>query len=589
MRKPSLNTLGIAFLLAAGILLAVAFTTGFTSADAPLVEVFPIRTGILDQKQPDVSGDIVVYRGASEGRIKGYNLTTSTDFIICEAEGAQEYPKISGDIVVWQDNRNGGYDDFDIYGYNLSSATEFPICTNLSEQRHPDVSGDIVVWQHLHHYNIYHNNSSSSASRYDIHGYDLTTSTEFIICNNSSDQLYPAISGDVVVWQDARSGLDDWDIYGYNLTTSTDFIICNNSSDQLYPAISGDVVVWQDYRPYKINSSSSSSRYDIHGYDLTTSTEFIICNNSSSQTAPAISGDIVVWVDERNGNYDIYGYNLSSSTEFPICTQSFHQWRPAVSGDVVVWQAGYGGDIYGARLWWYAATATASATPTATPTGGDACAAGDANGDGEISAGDITKVERIILGLDEETPCADANEDGTVNASDIGVIEYMILEIWPWNVVHLEMYDEDGLNDGTVGKYTNFTVVVYITYVEDLASAQYDIIYDPEVIEVTGVTGGRMQEGSTFYDVDIVAWGLIPPATQGRVRIINTIPGASGVSGSGYLAKLHFYVNTSQCLSSDIDFFVGNSTLNLFDSGTNPIPGVTWVNTSMDVFPCDDF
>ena len=494
MRKPSLNTLGIAFLLAAGILLAVAFTTGFTSADAPLVEVFPIRTGILDQKQPDVSGDIVVYRGASEGRIKGYNLTTSTDFIICEAEGAQEYPKISGDIVVWQDNRNGGYDDFDIYGYNLSSATEFPICTNLSEQRHPDVSGDIVVWQHLHHYNIYHNNSSSSASRYDIHGYDLTTSTEFIICNNSS-----------------------------------------------------------------------------------------------SQTAPAISGDIVVWVDERNGNYDIYGYNLSSSTEFPICTQSFHQWRPAVSGDVVVWQAGYGGDIYGARLWWYAATATASATPTATPTGGDACAAGDANGDGEISAGDITKVERIILGLDEETPCADANEDGTVNASDIGVIEYMILEIWPWNVVHLEMYDEDGLNDGTVGKYTNFTVVVYITYVEDLASAQYDIIYDPEVIEVTGVTGGRMQEGSTFYDVDIVAWGLIPPATQGRVRIINTIPGASGVSGSGYLAKLHFYVNTSQCLSSDIDFFVGNSTLNLFDSGTNPIPGVTWVNTSMDVFPCDDF
>ena len=211
---------------------------------------------------------------------------------------------------------------------------------------------------------------------------------------------------------------------------------------------------------------------------------------------------------------------------------------------------------------------------------------GDATGDGEISAGDITKVERIILGWDAETPGADANEDATVNATDIGVIEYMIMEIWPFNIVHLEVYDEDGLNDGTVGEYTNFTVVVYITHVEDLDSAQYDIIYNGSWLDVTNVANGSVQEGSTFYDVDVAGWGFIPPAVQGRVRIINTIPGASGINGSGYLAKIHFYVNTGSCLRSDINFSANMSWNDLFDSGENPISRVTWINTSMVVDPC---
>jgi len=51
---------------------------------------------------------------------------------------------------------------------------------------------------------------------------------------------------------------------------------------------------------------------------------------------------------------------------------------------------------------------------------------GDANGDGVVNALDITKVERIIAGLDAETPGADANEDGSVNALDITMVEIII-------------------------------------------------------------------------------------------------------------------------------------------------------------------
>jgi hypothetical protein len=51
---------------------------------------------------------------------------------------------------------------------------------------------------------------------------------------------------------------------------------------------------------------------------------------------------------------------------------------------------------------------------------------GDANGDGVVNALDITKVERIIAGLDAETAGADANEDGEVNALDITMVEIII-------------------------------------------------------------------------------------------------------------------------------------------------------------------
>jgi len=51
---------------------------------------------------------------------------------------------------------------------------------------------------------------------------------------------------------------------------------------------------------------------------------------------------------------------------------------------------------------------------------------GDANGDGSVNALDITKVERIIAGMDAETPGADANEDGSVNALDITKVEIII-------------------------------------------------------------------------------------------------------------------------------------------------------------------
>ena len=181
---------------------------------------------------------------------------------------------------------------------------------------------------------------------------------------------------------------------------------------------------------------------------------------------------------------------------------------------------------------------------------------GDANGDGDINAGDITKIERIIFVLDAETPGADANGDGFVNAADIGTVEYMMLGIWPWEHVHIEA--PDGLP-----YCTHFTATVFVTFVEGFGTAGMEVTYDPGVLELEGVGGGRLTQidpgvSADFYDVDI-DWSQ--PGGAGVVVINGSVDGNPGVNGSGYLAELQFRVIGSQGQSTDIGFNESSSGL----------------------------
>ena len=205
-------------------------------------------------------------------------------------------------------------------------------------------------------------------------------------------------------------------------------------------------------------------------------------------------------------------------------------------------------------------------------------ASGDADGDGIINAGDITKLERIILGLDSQTAGADANDDGTVNTSDIGVIEYMILQIWPWNHVHIVAPDD-------LPYCTHFTASVYVTYIENFSSAGYEITYNASILDVEGVTNGRLMEivpgiSADLYTVDASDWSL--PHGPGTVRVNCSANGGAGVNGAGYLAKINFHVNGSAGQTSPLSFNISQSWLK--DSGGANIPA-TWGNDSVTVAP----
>lgn len=121
----------------------------------------------------------------------------------------------------------------------------------------------------------------------------------------------------------------------------------------------------------------------------------------------------------------------------------------------------------------------------------------------------------------------------------------------------------------------NFTVKVESSELINFDSANYDITYDPDVIELWGVTNGSI--GATT--IPIANWQFVPMGIQGTVRIIDNVPGFAGINGSGNLAEVHFKVVGSSGSTSSIAF---TGDAGLFDNTAAEIPA-KWVGGSVSV------
>ena len=111
-------------------------------------------------------------------------------------------------------------------------------------------------------------------------------------------------------------------------------------SVQRHPSISGDRIVWEDDR----NRDS-----DIYLYDLGTGVETAICTAPGDQILPSISGNLIVWEDSRHGaNPEVYLYDLTTGMERVISSNGGvnYQKEPAIDGTNIVYMDSINGDDY---------------------------------------------------------------------------------------------------------------------------------------------------------------------------------------------------------------------------------------------------
>ncbi len=129
----------------------------------------------------------------------------------------------------------------------------------------------------------------------------------------------------------------------------------------------------------------------------------------------------------------------------------------------------------------------------------------------------------------------------------------------------------------------SFTAYVRITEVKKLAAADYDVTYDPSVLEITDVyrhVASGVIGGATF---PLKMWDLAPRGVQGRVRIIqHTGIGGGSVSGTGYMSAITFRVIGSTGATSAITPMPGPNDGGLFNSLVQKIPA-DWESDSVHV------
>lgn len=255
-----------------------------------------VTTSSGDVRQAEIWGSNVVweaYTGPTDPDIYIRNLATGRASRLTTAS-AQYAPAISGNRVVWEDNRNG---NSDIYMHDLATGHELRLTTNTADQETPAIWGNKVVWE---------DNRNGPIGNDDIYMRNLTTGVESQVTTDPAQQFYAAVSGDRVVWEDRRNGNDD--VYMRNLATGRESQITTDTTSQWDPVIWGTKVVWTDWR----NDDGSMTNSDIYMRDLTTGVERQLTTDTARQELPAIWGKTVVWQDRRNGNYneDVYGADV---------------------------------------------------------------------------------------------------------------------------------------------------------------------------------------------------------------------------------------------------------------------------------------
>lgn len=264
-----------------------------------------ITTNLANQYDPEISGDKIVYTDERNLGITGtdiwiYDLATGMESSLIGEPGFQSLQAIDGDIVVWTDTRN---DPGDIFMFDLATSVETPI-PNPGVQRNPSVSGGVIVWED---------------SLAGIFAYDIASSATIPI---SASGMRPDTDGTWVVWLDAG------DVWSHNLITTMTTQVTMDAALQAQVSVDGGRVVYDDNR---------NIDWEIYMTDLASSIETRITTDPMSQRSPKISGDLIVWEVNIPFNNDLHGHDLATGTEFVVTAAPDSQFLQDVDGRNVVY------------------------------------------------------------------------------------------------------------------------------------------------------------------------------------------------------------------------------------------------------------
>ena len=196
-----------------------------------------------------------------------------------------------------------------------ASGSPTNLTPNTSQQESPAVSGDVVVW-------VDHRTGNADIWGCNIAGgLDACASGAVNLTNDPFDQVEPAVSGSIVVWRDTRLGPTNHEIYGCDISAAAGGLahcadhavdLSNTIGLQFMPAMSGSLVVWYDTHL----TGSTSPTADVSGCDVSGGLQGCAPVRLTPDTARAnytvgggvaVAGDLVVWPVVSGTNSDIYG------------------------------------------------------------------------------------------------------------------------------------------------------------------------------------------------------------------------------------------------------------------------------------------
>jgi len=234
--------------------------------------------------------------------IIAYNYTTGLQLTLPNATLTPNAPNIRNDRVVWSEDSSGGMNDIYYTDLDVLPLTAHKINVPLSVKYHPVVDGGNLVWQ----------NQEPGSLTSDILMFNLSRGTLYNLTPDTpdSDQRFPSIYGDRVVYENVRMGgvdifMNDTAANWTTVNLTPGLLSVFNSR----PIINGNSVVWSD------------DTYNIYLSDLTT-TSLVTGDPYISVLNPSVSSPYIVWKEDTTGSqllwYDVMLYDTLTSVKEPV-------------------------------------------------------------------------------------------------------------------------------------------------------------------------------------------------------------------------------------------------------------------------------
>jgi len=258
----------------------------------------PVIVAPGNQELTGVSGDRIVYTDYRTADVVLFDISTGTTTNLTapdkDALGKlfnSVDPAIGGDLVAWQDNRNG---DAEIYAKNVVTGEERRVTDSTDSDTEPSVGGTLIVWQRC-----------VAAGVCSVYSYDwATTETRLIAAGAGVNFRNPSTDGGRVVYQSDEAGTND--ICAYEVATLTTQCL-TLAGEQANPHVSGDWVSFDDL---------TNGIYHTGLWYLPTGQSFDLDQlaggppSTAGQYLTGVDGNRVVFTDDRNGDLEIYMVTL---------------------------------------------------------------------------------------------------------------------------------------------------------------------------------------------------------------------------------------------------------------------------------------
>ncbi len=191
---------------------------------------------------------------------------------------SRQNPTLSGGRIFYQQKINEAGNDWNICEATPDTFGD-PLVAVTGDQVSPSASGDLIVYQdnRTGHFN----EAGNWVADWNIYLKDLSTGLEQPVCVAPGDQIKPVLQGNTVVWQDNRNG--DWDIYAATLSTGTGDV------PQKRPnlTLSLGSIFWRDYQDYLSGDLTVRYRLNNDGDGLARN---VTVRSVSTEPAEVIAG-----------------------------------------------------------------------------------------------------------------------------------------------------------------------------------------------------------------------------------------------------------------------------------------------------------